>query len=228
MEQKMIYKTSEQYIFLIKENNLDFYLIIPNNKQISIVLGLFSDVNEEMIKNLSNESDKAIVVPVINEQILTSANHLDTTSFKYLDSILSYLINISYKILTGNKLSVNSKILINNNPLYENFNSKYLEKYNGRVELYNLTKKIDTTKSIFTATEEVSQPVFKPVEPPFQNQTNNNSKDSIEEDIEPILYDEPVITSSDMKDTKEPGFVSYVLLGVLIAVISLVFLYMIL
>lgn len=228
MEQKMIYKTSEQYIFLIKENNLDFYLIIPNNKQISIVLGLFSDVNEEMLKNLSNENDKAIVVPVINEQILTSANHLDTTSFKYLDSILSYLINISYKILTGNKLSVNSKILINNNPLYENFNSKYLEKYNGRVELYNLTKKIDTTKSIFTATEEVSQPVFKPVEPPFQNQTNNNSKDSIEEDIEPILYDEPVITSSDMKDTKEPGFVSYVLLGVLIAVISLVFLYMIL
>ena len=58
MEQKMIHKTSEQCIFYIKDNNLDFYLIIPNSKQVSIVLGIFSDVNEEMIKKLSNESDK--------------------------------------------------------------------------------------------------------------------------------------------------------------------------
>lgn len=228
MEQKMIHKTSEQCIFYIKDNNLDFYLIVPNSKQVSIVLGIFSDVNEEMIKKLSNESDKAIVLPVINNEILTSANHLDTTSFKYLDGILSYLINISYKILISNKLNVNQKILINNNPLYENFNNKYIERYQSRVELYNLAKKTDTAQSIFKPTEELSQSAFKPVEPLFQNQTNNNSKDILEETIEPILHNEPVIASSDKLDTKEPGFVSYVLLGVLIAVISLVFLYMIL
>lgn len=226
MEQKIIHKTNEQCIFLMKETNLDFYLIIPNNKQVSIVLGIFPDINEEMIKNLSNEMDKAVVIPVINSQILTSANHLDTTSFKYLDSVFSYLINISYKILTSNNLSVNQKILLNNNPLYENFNNKYLEKYNSRVELYNLVKKIDVAQNIFEPKEEVKKE-FKPVNPPFQNQTTNNS-DSIEELIDPILYDEPVISSPDMKDTKEPGFVSYVLLGVLIAVISLIFLYMIL
>ena len=223
----MIHKTNEQCIFLMKESNLDFYLIIPNNKQVSIVLGIFPDVNEDMIKNLSNEMDKAVVVPVINSEVLTSANHLDTTSFKYLDNVFSYLINISYKILTSNKLSVNQKILINNNPLYENFNSKYIEKYQGRVELHNLTKKIDTTQSIFTPTEE-AKTEFKPVDLPFQNFTTNDKKDTIEDEIEPILYDEPVIASPDMKDTREPGFVSYVLLGVLIAVISLVFLYMIL
>ena len=228
MEQKMIHRTNEQCVFFIKDNNLDFYLVIPNSRQVSIVLGLFSDVNDDVIKNLSNETDKAVVVPVVNSQILTSANHLDTTSFKYLDGVLSYLINISYKILTSNKIGVNQKILINNNPLYENFNNKYLEKYQGRVELYSLVKKVDTTQNIFTPVEEKKEPEFKPVEPPFQNQVNNNSKDAIEESIEPILYDEPVIASSDKMDTKEPGFVSYVLLGVLIAVISLVFLYMIL
>ena len=50
----------------------------------------------------------------------------------------------------------------------------------------------------------------------------------MEELVDPLLADEPVITSEDKKDSKEPGFVSYVLLGVLSAVISLVFLYMIL
>ena len=100
-----------------------------------------------------------------------------------------------------------------------------VEKYNNRVELYNLVKRVDVTQKIFEPKEEVKEE-FKPVNPPFQNQTTNNS-DSIEELIDPILYDEPVISSPDMKDTKEPGFVSYVLLGVLIAVISLIFLYMI-
>ena len=228
MEQKMIYKTSKQCVFFIKDNNLDFYLIIPNSRQVNIVLGLFSDVNDDMIKNISDETDKAVVVPVISNQILTSANHLDITSFKYLDGVFSYLINISYKILTGNKIGVNQKILINNNPLYENFNNKYLEKYQGRVELYNLVKKVEMGQNIFTPVEENIEATFKPVEPLFQNKVSNDVRDVIEEEIVPILYDEPVITSSEKVDTREPGFVSYVLLGVLIAVIALVFLYMIL
>ena len=55
MEQKMIHKTSEQCIFFIKDNNLDFYLIIPNSRQVSIVLGLFSEVDDEMVKNFSED-----------------------------------------------------------------------------------------------------------------------------------------------------------------------------
>ena len=31
MEQKMIHKTSEKCVFFMKDNNLDFYLIIPNS-----------------------------------------------------------------------------------------------------------------------------------------------------------------------------------------------------
>lgn len=234
MEQKLISKTEEQCIYLMKETNLDFYLIIPNNKQVSIVLGLFPDITDSMIKTLPKEKDKALVVPVISTQILTSANHLDTTSFKYLDSVLSYLINTVYKILTHNNLIVNSKILLNNHSSYENFNQKYLEKYQDRVELYNLIPKTveqpTTNQSIFgPAPQPVSeQPAFKPVQPPFQQPTINNTSDAIEESIEPILYDEPAISSPEKKDNREPGFVSYILLGVLVAVISLVFLYMIL
>lgn len=232
MEQKIISKTTEQCICLIKETNLDFYLIIPNCKKVSILLGLFPNINEEIIKTLPKEQDKAIVIPVINNQILTSANHLDTTSFKYLDSIFSYLINTSYKILTYNNLEVNSEILLNNSSTYENFNQKYIEKYQGRVMLYDLVKtptsKSDINKNIFERASNPT-PFPAPANQPFQPQSaTSNSTDTLEETIEPILHDEPVISSPDMNNTREPGFVSYVLLGVLIAVISLVFLYVIL
>jgi hypothetical protein len=214
----------------MKETNLDFYVIIPNKKEVSILLGLFPNVTEQVIKTMPKEGNKAIVIPVINEQILTNANHLDSASLKYLDSILSYLINFSYKLLTRNNIKVNQKILLNNHTSYTNFNTKYIEKYQGRVELYDLTPKKNPNTPIFEPLREQPIQEFKPVEPPFNNNnpTPNKDTDTLEELVEPILYDEPVITSPEKQDSKEPGFVSYVLLGVLLAIISLVFLYMIL
>lgn len=234
MERIVILQDSTQCIYLLKDTNLDFYLVIPNSRQVSIVLGIFPEVTESIVRSLPKQTDKVIVIPVINNQILTNANHLDNVSFKYLDNVFSYLINVSYKMLTHNKLVVNNKILINNHSLYENFNNKYIEKYQGRVELYNLIDKSIPTEiptpnhSIFepiSATTTI--PTFTPKEPLFKEQ-NTNSSDTIKDEIEPILYDEPVITSSDKEGKKDPGFISYVLLGVLVAVLSLVFLYMIL
>lgn len=227
MEQRIISKTEEQCIYLFKETNLDFYLIIPNYKQVSIVLGIFPNITEEVIKTLPKEKDKAIVIPVINDQILTNANQLEPNSFKYLDNIFSYLINTSYKILTYNQLGVNSKILLNNHSSYDTFNQKYIEKYQGRVELYNLIQKTEPKPTINQNIFEPKEP-FKPVSQPFQPQPTSSSVDTLEEAIDPILYDEPVIASPEKREAREPGFVSYVLLGVLVAVMSLVFLYLML
>ena len=60
MERKVILQTSEQCIYYIKDTSLEFYLIIPNNKEVSIVLGLFPEVNEGIVKTLPFEKDKAI------------------------------------------------------------------------------------------------------------------------------------------------------------------------
>ena len=122
MERRVILQSAEQCIYLVKDTNLDFYMVIPNSKKVSIVLGLFPDMNENDVKTLPKDNDKVVVIPVINSQILTNANHLDTVSFKYLDNVLSYLINSTYKILTHNRLEVEKKILLNNHSLYSNFN----------------------------------------------------------------------------------------------------------
>ena len=234
MERIVISQDTTQCIYLLKDTNLDFYLVIPNSRQVSIVLGIFPDVTESIVKSLPKQTDKVIVIPIINNQILTSANHLDNVSFKYLDNVFSYLINVSYKMLTHNKIVVNNKILINNHSLYENFNNKYIEKYQGRVELFNLIDKSIPTE-VPTSNQNIFEPIsatttipaFTPKDPPFKDQISK-SNDNLEEEIDPILYDEPVITSPDKEGKKDPGFISYVLLGVLVAVISLIFLYMIL
>lgn len=207
MEQRIISKTNEQCTFLIKDTNIEFYLVIPNNKQINILLGLYKDVNDEMIAKLPVEQDKAIVVPVINNQILTNANLLDVTSLKYLDGVLSYLINTSYKILTFNHLEVSNKILLNNNPSLANFNKQYASNYQGRVELY--TRALPQTQAPIQDIQPVNMP----------NVTNDN--------VTPTTTPTPEEENALMK-RRDPGFVSYVLLGVLVAVISLVFLYLIL
>ena len=221
MEQKIISQTNERFIYFIRETNLDFYLIIPNCKQVSIVLGLFPNVTEDVVKTLPKETDKAIVVPVINAQILTQANQLEPTSFKYLDGVLSYLINAAYKILTFNHIEVNSKIYLNNHSSYQAFNQKYIERYQNRVELYNLIQ-----KPIPKPTMPIN--IHEPQPEVTLNSIVNNQNTTLEEKVEPILYDEPVTPNANLKEAHEPGFVSYVLLGVLVAVISLVFLYLIL
>lgn len=235
MERRVVLQTGEQCIYLIKDTNLDFYLIIPNSKKVSIVLGLFPDMNDNDVKTLPKDADKVVVVPVINSQILTNANHLDTVSFKYLDNVFSYLINATYKILTHNRLEVDKKILLNNHSLYSNFNDKYIEKYQGRVELYNLIPKhnpepIVSTKEVFEPVSSTTViPTFKPSEPMFKNASvENKSGDVIEEQIDPILYDEPVVREPDANVNKDPGFISYILLGVMSAVVLLVILYMVL
>lgn len=206
MEQRMISKTNEQCTFLIKDTNIEFYLVIPNSRQLNILISLYKDVNDGMIAKLPVEQDKAIVVPVINNQILTNANLLDVTSLKYLDGVLSYLINTSYKILTYNHLEVSNKILLNNNPSLANFNKQYASNYQGRVELY--TRPLPQSQAPIQDIPPVPQPNV-----PNDNVTPTTAPDEDQQDL---------------MEKRDPGFVSYVLLGVLVAVISLVFLYLIL
>ena len=101
--------------------------------------------------------------------------------------------------------------------IVEDYN-EYIKKYQGRVELYDLFPKASVNQSL-----EVNNSVesFKPAEVPFKD--NNVLDNNSNQVMEPIIEDKPNINNN-----KEPGFVSYVLLGVLVAVLSLVFLYMLL
>ena len=58
MEQFEIERKGTRFTYLIKDNNIEFYLIIPNNNRISIVLNIIEAINNDKIKNIPEFMDK--------------------------------------------------------------------------------------------------------------------------------------------------------------------------
>lgn len=207
MEQRVVLKNDTQCIFFIQEANLNFYMMIPNAKKVSVVLGLFEDVHDDVVKKIPFFSGKVIVVPVIEKNVLDGVKEKQESYWQYLDKVLSLLINTAYKILTFNHMEVSNKIVLDNNVDYLDFNHWFVSRYSGRVELSNLNLVSSFSKPLF---EQTDIPPSNVMEVPVEKETL-----SLDQDIESVK-----------NKGREPGFVSYVLLGVLVAVISLVVLYL--
>lgn len=213
MKQRVVVKEQERCIYYIEEDKLSFYMIIPNSKMVTLIVELCSEVDDEMVKKILDCPGKVIVIPVVDKKIFSGIQEGQVVCFNYLDSFLAFLINTSYKILTFNHLEVEKKVVLNRHSCYETFNKWFIQKYGSRVELADLELNGGLS---FVEKDEV-----KSVEEPLIAQDipvrNSGVKES--EDVSNLMDDE--------NKTKDLGFVSYVLLGVLAAVISLVFLYLI-
>lgn len=215
MEQKVIEKNSEQCIYLINESNFYFYFMIPNCQKVHIGLGIFPEVNDEFVKTIPKQVDKAIVIPIINSNTLEQI-HIDSVKGNvYLSNLLSFLINTAYKILTYNHISVDTQIFLHQNVSFTDFNQQFVSKYQGRVQLFDLFPQISTNVSENHLSTQVAMPVDQML--------------NVEVSEEQIISDSDLngVSTERLTEVREPGFVSYVLLGVLVAVISLVFLYLV-
>lgn len=215
MEKRVIEQNPNRNIFLIEDGKLSFYLLIPNSYVMSITIGLFENINDDMIKLIPNHSDKAIVVPVINNQILSRMNVIGSDEYNYMDKLLSYLINTSYNILSRYQWKIEKEVYLNQNVSFTNFNNAYLEKYKGRIFPVDLFPKNEVKEEVPAVVNNVLD----------NNIVNNGGINMPTEVMEESAVQEEFIPK---KRVREPGFVSYVLLGVIVAVVSLVFLYMIL
>ena len=203
-------KNSERCIFLIENCGLKYYIVIPRAAEVNLLLGLIDDVNEQKIKNVPILKDKAVVVPVVNERII---NYLATPNQSYKDALVyfSSLINNSYTLLARNNIKVNPVVLFNNVERFGSFVEYFVGTASGRVQKtdVDLLVKVEKDDSMLKVENDV--PVNIPVDVPVDVLGDNDFKDENLEQVQP---------------KGEPGFVSYVLLGVVIAVLSLVFLYM--
>ena len=93
MEQRMVVKNEQQCIYYMKESNLEFYLLIPNCQQVKIVLGIFANVTDELVKSIPIQSDKAVRVVCnmdtwIYNQVAKSAEENNRTFEDELEDIL--------------------------------------------------------------------------------------------------------------------------------------------
>ena len=208
MEQRIVLQGEEKYIYWIKDRDLAFYLTIPQNKKVSLILNMISEVNDEKVMGFTHLKDNVIITPVVGNDILNGVRENNALYFEKLDDIFSRIINLSHQILTYNHLEVESSIMLNDNKEYSMFNTWFVKKYQGRVVLTDSEVREGLTFIRPALSQELDQ---------VQKPTVDNEELGMVESIG--SNDE---TQSEKKDM---GFVSYVLLGVLVAVISLVFLY---
>lgn len=214
MVQRMILKTQERCIYEIEEKELKFYLLIPNTKKVFLTICLMENPTDISIQKILFDQSKVFVIPKIENTFLERIKINSEQAFNDLDKYLSSLINLSHQIIVYNHIEVESVVYFNSLS-FPNFETWFIQKYQGRV----------AATKINYQSEEKPQPVIK--EPDTIDNTmtlaasiENSNKIAPPEDIE-IEKPEQEEKSHDL------GFVSYVLLGVIVAVVSLVFLYLI-
>ncbi len=197
MEKRIVLQEDNRYIYWIKGEDSVFYLSIPKATQVNLVLNLIPNVTDDVMKNLKHDGDKVMVVPIVDGDVLDRVKVNNATDFQTLDGIFSSTINMAYQILSYNHLQVNEVVSFLENSSFESFQTWFIQKYQGRVILIKEKKELDSVPPV----QEVSSVIEE-----------NNS-----------LKNQEVVANTNKSGSM--GFVSYVLLGVVVAVLSLVMLY---
>ncbi len=232
MNQTVIGNVLNKNIYLISDKNISFYISVPNEDKTAIVINLedntdiidiskgnTNDITSKIngIYSKFNYENIAVVTPIINNQITEQVKNNNPQYVSYLNKVLGYLINISYRYLKDSGKEVYAQIKLNNNESYKDFNYKFISLYKDRVELVNYN---NIPQNRFENTNEEST-----------QQTNeealaNTTTIALDDAYKEIEQEKENVKKLTKK--REPGFVSYVLLGVIVAVISLVILYLLL
>ena len=227
MNKMLITNIDNRRIYLINDDKISFYINMPEATTTRIAINLLDktdkiniDINnneriKEEITNIYSTyhyNDISIITPVLDTNILEQLKlNNNEKIFIYTDKYISYLINQAYSLLTAEEITVNNIIKLNNNKTYKDFNEWFIKKYDGRVELVDYNK---SSFDNFFSNDSVNKEINQDKSLANKVLDNTNSMDVIEDEYIPNETGE-----------RDLGFVSYVLLGVVVAVISLVILY---
>lgn len=225
MEQRKMLELNKHDIYLLSDNNIAFYISIPkvmefNSVNISIDLkDNFDKINvskndivyvKDELANIYQDIDSeniTLITPIFYNDILERIKKESTEGlFSYLDKCLSYIINNAYKVLVERNIQVNSKIVIVKNDKFFNFINWFSSRYSSRVDTMQYSELLGDFTSIIPVvnTDNI-------ISVPTEKINNDNNFDS---GIE-----------TNLKESYSTGFISYVLLGALGIVITLVILY---
>ena len=214
MVQRMVLKTQEKCIYEIEDKDLKFYLLIPNIQKVFLTVYIMEGPTDLSIQKIMQDPDKVLVIPVLESKLFSSVLANQAEGFNYLDKYVSSLINLAHQILVYNHVIVENVVYFNS-PILPNFEKWLIQKYQGRV--------VGTVVN-YRANEKVSPVIQKP--DTIDNTMTLAASISQSQNADVPLVDEEKV-SEVQENSHDFGFVSYVLLGVIVAVVSLVFLYLI-
>ena len=247
MKETLICSLDKHNIYYLNDANASFYILVPykeySDTNISIRLksnyqtydltkNSIDVVTEELVnyyKNLDNYNI-TLILPVFYNDILTRIRTVeDIEMYKQVDRYLGYIFNTAYGFLTKNNIKVNNSIYVINNDSFKKFTNWFVSRYNNRIEYktilelvrgngsYNSYNVIETPNINFVVGKDNEPNIEKTAEMELETFDNLAKK---------VINDDKKEERVNLRVAESGGFVSYVLLGVIAFVVSLVLLYM--
>jgi len=243
MKETLICKLEKHNIFYLSNSNYGFYILVPfkDYTDTNIAVRLKSNyqiydlnknpldvVTNELInyyKNLDNYNI-TLILPVFYDDILSRiATVEDMEKYMIVDRYLGEIFNSAYNLLIKNNIKVNNNIYVINNDSFKKFTNFFVSRYNNRIEYKTILELIKQNDS-FNSYNVVETPSINFV-------VGKNEEPSIEKtaEIEIETFDNVMREMEDEHKKNPPkkqenaGYVSYVLLGVILLTVSLVLLW---
>lgn len=243
MKETLICKLEKHCIYYLSNSNYGFYILVPfkDYTDTNIAVRLKSNyqsydlnknpldvVTNELInyyKNLDNYNI-TLILPVFYDDILSRIITVnDMEKYQLLDKYLGEIFNSAYMLLTKNNIKVNSSIYVINNDSFKSFTNWFVSRYNNRIEyktILELIKQNDEYNSYnVVETPSINFVVGKTEEPTIEKtaEIEIETFDSIVKEMEEKTMKMP------QKKESNAGYVSYVLLGVIVFALSLLLLW---
>ena len=244
MKETLICSLNKHNIYYVSNSSYGFYILVPfkdyNQTNISIRLksnyqnydlnkNSLDVVTSELInyyKDLDNYNI-TLILPVFYDDILTRVITVnDLELYQKLDCYLGDIINNAYNIITKNNIKVNNNIYVINNDSFRGFTNWFVSRYNNRIEYKTLLELIKSDGNFnqynIMETPNINFVIGKNEEP--------NIEKTVEIELETFSN---IVKDSEKNEKKNPpkkedngGYVSYVLLGVIVFAISLLVLFL--
>lgn len=247
MKETLIYKLNKHNIYYISTPSYGFYILVPftDYTDTNIVLRLKGnyqsyDLNKNSLEDVTNELinyyksidnyNVTLILPIFYDNILDRIRTVeDLVLYQKLDGFLGSIFNNAYGFLTKNNIKVNSNIYIINNDSFKSFTNWFVSRYNNRIEyktILELVKQSDHFNSYdMVETPSINFVVGKNEEPTIDKtvEIETETFNSMTRDIFNNNPSEKIATPKEVK--QNAGYVSYILLGIISFVVSLLLLF---
>ena len=245
MKETLICKLNKHNIYYISTPSYGFYVLVPFTDyfETNIVLRLKGnyqsyDLNKNSLENVTNELvnyyksidnyNVTLILPIFYDDILDRIRIVeDLELYQKLDSYLGSIFNNAYSFLTRNHIKANSNIYIINNDSFKTFTNWFVSRYNNRIEyktILELVKQSDNFSNYnLVETPSINFVVGKN-EPPTIEKTAEIEVETFDNYVKNIDKEEKKVI--ERSRVGSAGFVSYILLGIITFVISMLLLFL--
>lgn len=228
MEKRMLLDLNNHTVYYIKTDLLSYYITVPkHNEETNICIELKSkmdnynlDMNDEVwvmenVKNVFSYIDDyniTLVLPILNEEIISILEKVDQTSYENVDKIMGYTINGAYHFLKECNKKIDSEVILINNDRYKTFINWFITRYKDRVVCKNLLEVIQMYNINATSYKKFETPAITFVVGSYN--TEVNAPKIVKEEETPIENNQKLVPQVSS------GFSSYWFLAVVTLVVS--------